>query len=211
MVDKVISAQSNRLAYDCLASEYESKADIRLEATRDRVKYFSNFISGTDVLDVGCGIGQDIQHFINLGYITTGIDISPQMVGYARRRNPRAKIIEGDFLAMDFNRTFDAISEHSFLHLFPKEIAIQIIKKTKQLLVPGGIAFFVTGGADKSQEGWEPKSGYKVIPLRYKKSWTMMELHHCLVDICGFEYLNSATRNGEGKKWHAFVVRKPEF
>lgn len=212
MINGVRLTGFNRITYDCLASEYENRASQWLEPTLKRVKYFSSFIRGTHVLDVGCGIGQDIQHFINLGYKTTGIDISPNMVEYARKRNPRAKIIEGDFLTMDLNGTFDAISEFSFLHLFPKDLAVYIAKKTKKLLNPGGVALFGVGESNKPSEGWKQKSDYKAAPPRYKKFWTVRELHNCLVDICGFEYINSfAFNNGEGKKWISLVVRKPKF
>ena len=212
MVNRVGFANFNRPTYDCLASEYESRANAWSKPTLERVKYFSQFISGTDVLDVGCGIGQDIQHFINLGYKTFGIDVSPQMVGYAQKRNLDAKIIEGNFLTLDLNRQFNAISAHSFIHLFPKDIAIQIIKKIKNSLTSGGVAFFVVGEADRPKEGWEQKSGYRASPPRYKKYWTRKELQHCLVDICGFEYLHSIPQTtAEGKKLIGFVVRKSKL
>ena len=43
-------------------------------------------------LDFGCGAGRSTRFLQDLGFETVGVDISPEMIGYAKRRDP-----EGDY------------------------------------------------------------------------------------------------------------------
>lgn len=201
----------HRQTYNQLAAQYEKRASSRSKGNLDRVKYVSSFTSGTDVLDVGCAVGIDIEHFNSLGYRTSGIELAPRMVEHARERNPSSKIIEGDFFNADLDKQ-DTIFARAFIHLFPKRVAVDAMRKSKDLLRGGGIAFFGVTGSTTPSEGWESKSDYNGSPVRFKKKWSLKELHNCLVDVCGFEHLSTLkTVDSEGKNRIGLVVRKPKF
>lgn len=58
-------------------------------------------LSGMHILDVGCGIGDFYrylqEHGISASY--TGIDILPEMIKEAKRRNPEGEFISGDLFS----------------------------------------------------------------------------------------------------------------
>src|SRR5689334_4037919 len=92
-------AKVHKAVYDTLAQEYESLVPSRFAGNIDRVLLFAQFLpTGATVLDVGCGVGMDILHFTNLGYRASGIDLSHNMVAFAKKRNPSSQVIEDDFL-----------------------------------------------------------------------------------------------------------------
>ncbi len=66
-----------------------------------------------DVLDVGCGPGRVAEAVLGAGATAyVGVDVSPEMLALARRRlAPYAgvELLEGDFLAMNVERTFDVV------------------------------------------------------------------------------------------------------
>ena len=60
-------------------------------------------VSGTRALDFGCGTGRSSRFLQALGFMTTGVDISAEMVEYARQRDPESdyRVIEdGNFLTL---------------------------------------------------------------------------------------------------------------
>ncbi len=176
--------------YDNLAKEYEEKVNSRKEYNRSLVLRFTKFIkTGKKVLDVGCAVGLDTSIFISNGFTVTGIDLSKEMVKFAKARNPAAVVIRGDFLKTNFDGTFDAIFAQSFIHLFPKADAMEVLKKMKTLLKPNGVVYIGTSKSNESREDWFEKTDYSGNHKRFKKYWTKDELRQVLLDS-GFKVLD---------------------
>lgn len=53
------------------------------------------------VVDVGCGPGRITGHLAGLGLEASGIDLSPAMIGEARRRHPGLRFTVGSMTALD--------------------------------------------------------------------------------------------------------------
>ena len=200
--------------YDNLAEEYEQKALVTLSSFSNIVNFFSpNVTSGKDVLDIGCGVGMETKLLCDKGFNVIAIDLSPKMVEHTKKRNPEAKVIQGDFLQYSFDRKFDGIFSIAFIHLFPKKDAIKVFEKMFFLLKKDGAMYLTTPLFEKSEEGWELKND-KFFPnsrqVRYKKHWTESELHSTLLDV-GFVLKDKRVveTDPRGKKWVDFVVRKP--
>src|SRR3989338_9824556 len=135
----------NKDAYDTLAPEYEARVKDLLPITEEAMNFFSQYTKpGGTILDIGCGVGTVIQVLSQKGCTVTGIDIAPQMVRFAKQRNPKATVIMGDFLSFPFTTTFDGIVTFAFLHLFPQENVVSILQKIKLLLNPGGVALLTS-------------------------------------------------------------------
>jgi len=83
-------------AFDGVAADYDraNAANAILCAMRARTRRRLETLvpPGSRVLDLGCGAGTDVEHFVAAGYQVTGIDWSAAMAEEARRRVPRAAI-----------------------------------------------------------------------------------------------------------------------
>jgi ubiquinone/menaquinone biosynthesis C-methylase UbiE len=58
------------------------------------------YVKGLRTLDFGCGTGRSTRFLQKLGFVTTGLDISEEMVAVARQRDPGGTymvISDGDF------------------------------------------------------------------------------------------------------------------
>jgi ubiquinone/menaquinone biosynthesis C-methylase UbiE len=94
------------------------------------------------ILDLGCGTGRHAALLQKMGYNVTGIDLSTQMLGMARKNSPNSTFLEMDFCSPKFKKdAFDAsicmwstigyISSKEKFGEFIKNVA----KITKEILV----------------------------------------------------------------------------
>jgi SAM-dependent methyltransferase len=68
------------------------------------------------LLDVGVGSGWTSELFAKAGYRITGIDISPDMIDLAKRRNCSADFVVSDYEVGPISGTFDAAIIYDALH-----------------------------------------------------------------------------------------------
>jgi 2-polyprenyl-3-methyl-5-hydroxy-6-metoxy-1,4-benzoquinol methylase len=124
-----------------------------IEAYRyEKLEYLADAIdfprfAGKTVLDLGCGVGNDLARFAKSGAIVTGVDLAGHSVQLARD-NFRFRGLEGQFNKMDgehldFPRDhFDAVFCHTVLHFTPDPVAM--IAEIHRVLKPGGEAIIMT-------------------------------------------------------------------
>lgn len=199
----------NKGTYDILADEYESRVDSLIPVTGDAMNYFASYLKPKGiVLDLGCAVGIAISILKEKGFDVSGIEISPKMVEYARKRNPNTDIILGDFSKTDFPSKFDGVLAFAFIHLYPKQEVVRIFEKIKSILKPGGIALLTSTESSESKEGWHEKSDFSKKEKRFRKFWTEKELRDSLVEA-GFEIIDlKKFSDPYGKTWMDFVVKK---
>jgi SAM-dependent methyltransferase len=66
---------------------------------------------GTRLLDIGCGAGLALRLAADRGADVAGLDASPGLLDYARRRVPGAMILQGELQSLPFpDETFDAVT-----------------------------------------------------------------------------------------------------
>lgn len=103
-------------------------------------------LHGKRLLDLGCGMGEELVYFAKLGARVTGIDISEVGIGIARRRaehNGVASSVEA--LVMRADRTefppesFDVVHGLGILHHIGAAVGL---REVHRLLRPAGIAVF---------------------------------------------------------------------
>jgi SAM-dependent methyltransferase len=66
---------------------------------------------GGRVLHLGSG-GGSIDYHLKQTYAVTGVDVSQEMLAYARRINPEVVYLEGDIRTVRLGKTFDAVLLH---------------------------------------------------------------------------------------------------
>ena len=106
-----------------------------------------NGYSGKKLLDVGCGLGNDLSRFVRGGAEGVGIDISAVAVNLARKnfkyRNLSASFIEMDAENMAFSdNSFDIVYCHTVIHFTPDPQFL--INEVHRVLKPGGLAILMT-------------------------------------------------------------------
>lgn len=104
--------------------------------------YLQHFVKphtkGKKVFDIGCGEGGVLIPFAKAGYECTGLEFSPDRVGYARKKDSSdIKFIQGNIEEFSYDEKFDVILMLDVIeHLDNKLAALENIKR---LLLPAGI------------------------------------------------------------------------
>jgi SAM-dependent methyltransferase len=68
----------------------------------DRQEFIRQLLSGSRVLDCGCGPGMDTERFSQLGYEVTSVDLSERFVQLTRARVPAATVEKMDMRFLNF-------------------------------------------------------------------------------------------------------------
>jgi SAM-dependent methyltransferase len=93
------------------------------------------------VLDIGCGPGLYLRDFAPDQFALTGIDINAGMCRLARESVPHATILEGDFIQVQPEGTFDLIySIGVFMYICRMDVDA-FFAKVHRLLRVGGVFF----------------------------------------------------------------------
>ena len=110
-------------------------------AYRDLPDIISKHTTGQKALDFGCGTGRSTRFLHKLGFQTTGIDISGDMVSLAQKMDPKGDyrlISNSDFTALDHER-FDLITSiFTFDNIPGQDNRLQNLKGLAGLIQPHG-------------------------------------------------------------------------
>lgn len=110
-------------------------------AYRDLPKIISQYVSGKNTLDFGCGTGRSTRFLQTLGYNTIGVDISEEMITIARQLDPGGeyhRIDDGDFSRFSTS-SFDLIlSAFTFDNIPTMDKKIKLFKDFSILLTKNG-------------------------------------------------------------------------
>lgn len=127
--------------YDCVANEYEE--ELSFIYYQDELDVFVNLLKkGAKVLDAGCANGLVSKYLQDKGFEVVGIDSSPNMLKFAKKRTPQAKFCNTDIRKLTFeDNTFDAIFCYAVLIHVSKSECKKILDKFSKILKPNGILF----------------------------------------------------------------------
>jgi ubiquinone/menaquinone biosynthesis C-methylase UbiE len=80
----------------------------------------SGLSPGARVADLGCGSGTFSSLLARAGYVCTGLDISPKLIGLGRREHPGIEFVEGDVEHLPFpDASFDGVLLGGVVHHIP--------------------------------------------------------------------------------------------
>lgn len=120
-----------------------------------------------DLLDLGCGTGEHIKLFSKLGYICTGVDISPKMVALAKQKlaaiTPLPTVIQADLKSLTLPKKFDVVVSlfHVLSYMVTDDEIDAFFQTARKHLAPNGIFIF---------DCWNGKGVLSNPPeIRYKK------------------------------------------
>lgn len=90
-----------------------------------------------NILDVGCGDGETLQPFVDVGCINlTGIDLNPEMLEVAKKRfGKKAKLLQADAtdLSMFKKGDFDIVLTGACIHNIPTKDRVKFWKELNRI------------------------------------------------------------------------------
>jgi ubiquinone/menaquinone biosynthesis C-methylase UbiE len=95
-------------------------------------------LKGQRVLDVCCGTGNLTAMLVAAGCQVVGIDSSPTMLSYARRKHIAAEFKQMDAAQLPFNLEFDAAVISIALHEMPQQVRENVWKSMQRAVRPRG-------------------------------------------------------------------------
>lgn len=104
---------SNNALYTDLSCYYDLMcADIDYQAQSAYVKRLHQMLGNgsKNYLDLACGTGPHVRHFIDFGYLCAGLDINQPMLDIAQSRCPEAQFSLGDMSNFTLDNPVDLIS-----------------------------------------------------------------------------------------------------
>lgn len=133
-----------RNAYD--GTRAVAYAGLRFDGTyylafRDIPLLIAKHVTGRQALDFGCGTGRSTRFLTQLGFTTTGVDISPEMLALAREADAAGdyrQIDDGDFTQFA-DGSFDLVlSAFTFDNIPGENHKTAIFRECRRLLRPSG-------------------------------------------------------------------------
>jgi SAM-dependent methyltransferase len=157
---------NTRESYDHVAGEYAVRFGGELAHKpfdREMLGRFADLARqvpdgpGLPVLDVGCGPGHITRYLHDLGLPVVGVDVSPGMLGEARRLNPGIAFRQGDMRRLPWSDASVAAiaAPYSILHI-PRQDVVPVLGELRRALVPGGRLYlsFHIGSEVRHVEDW---------------------------------------------------------
>ncbi|WP_440988680.1 class I SAM-dependent methyltransferase [Haloarchaeobius baliensis] len=138
-------------------SIYEENSDAFVEKYRTEsiaVRFgepFFDALTGTRILDVGCGPGSDAETFADRGYDVTGLDVTPSFLASARVNVPDARFALGDMRHLPFEAdSFDGVWACASLLHVPREDVPATLAEFARVLADGGVLYCSLKRGDES-------------------------------------------------------------
>ncbi|MEU7723547.1 class I SAM-dependent DNA methyltransferase [Streptomyces tibetensis] len=115
--------------------------DYRREAEEIAALVRAERADAGSLLDVACGTGQHLRHLAGLFDHVEGVELSPDMLALAARRNPGVPLHQGDMRTFGLGRRFDAVvcMFSSIGHLRDTGELDATLERFAQHLAPGGV------------------------------------------------------------------------
>lgn len=199
---KMSNENQKKVNYDNFASTFSSsRNDMKWEEIEYFLGKYSEVIDWKKILDIWCGNGRLLDHFIKSQYITDidyfGIDASKGMIDEAKKKFGSDDFLVLDMLDLDkikiknFESVFFIASFHHLLNL---EERLKVLEKLKKIVLPWS-HIFITNWAleselnkekyekslilDSQNEFWSKDFSIKIWEFeRFYHSFSLKELEY---------------------------------
>jgi len=146
---------------------------------RNLPELLKRHVQGKRALDFGCGTGRSTRFLQRLGFATTGIDISAEMINFAQKHDPQGtyKLIEdGNFRSLAENG-FDLIqSAFAFDNISGHERRVGLFSRLGKLLDENGILVNIVSTPEIYTNEWVTFSTRDFPANKAAKSGDVVEI-----------------------------------
>jgi len=199
MKDKIKEAVR---VYDKIAAIYVNSSYEKI--MQFQLTKFESLLKGKKILDVGCGVGRDVEYFLTDGYDPVGIDASENMIKEAKKNIPEGKFKIMDFRKMDFkDDSFDGIWAMASLYHISEDEMVDTLKEFYRVLGKKGLLYIAVYEGEGSKEDIDPKYGEKRTFYFYKEDDMKKYLEEA-----GFAVIRSEVNQTEEHRWLEVYARK---
>ncbi|WP_067186677.1 class I SAM-dependent methyltransferase [Microtetraspora niveoalba] len=137
---------TTRESYDRLAGDYVELVLPMFEnehLDRAAIAAFAGLVragGAGEVADLGCGPGHVTAHLHTLGLTAFGVDLSPEMIGLARRAYPHLRFDVGSMTDLDLADGVlgGVLARYSIIHTPPDRLP-EALAEFYRVLAPGGL------------------------------------------------------------------------
>jgi SAM-dependent methyltransferase len=152
-----------RTSYDTVSTSYAELVRDGADGEPESFDLLAKLAGDRPVLDVGCGPGRTTGLLAARGLQVVGIDLSPGMIGIARRDHPELDFRVGTMTGLDLpdDEFGGVVSWWSIIHL-PRAVVPQAFGEFHRVLAPGGVLLL---GFHVGEESTHKTSGYGGHPM----------------------------------------------
>ena len=144
-------------AYETLFSRY-------LKPIREKIVKIAAEYKCRNIIDLGCGTGEQCIMLYKQGFSVIGVDASQQMLQVAKRNSPKEiKYILADILSIAFPANFDCAIISFVLHGNELEKQKRIVEKAKSIVGKNGIVIIADYGYPEKFKGKIIEAIIKII------------------------------------------------
>ncbi|HEX4223834.1 MAG TPA: methyltransferase domain-containing protein [Pseudonocardiaceae bacterium] len=205
------SLDTIRVAYDGILERYVALIDTMVRHPLDDalIDAFTELAGAAGpIADLGCGPGWLTADLAARGHQVFGIDLSPEMIAYARSTYPDLRFSIGSMTALDLpdGELAGIVSWYSLIHTPPAELPA-ILAEFHRVSAPGGhvlVGFF--SGADLDDQ---PREFDHKVTLGYR--WSAARMAELLAEAGLVEVARMVREPVEGERFpRGYVIaRKP--
>ncbi len=176
-------------------------------------------LKGSNVLEVGCGVGRWVYFITSRGASYIGVDISESMLEIARKRVPGGHFYKLNSNKLPFeDETFDFVFSITVIHHNPYEEQTVLIDELIRVTKPGGLILLMEGIAKKREQTFfnmfpRPKDDWikevtknsraQVVKIKHIHWWILRDVVFGLMRRMG---ISKASRENM-KVLNAFLVK----
>lgn len=157
-----------------------------------------------DVLDVGCGTGENALFLSSRGHDVWGMDSAPTAIEIARK-NAEERGLAATFLVKDtFNlheigRTFDTVIDSGLFHTLSDPERLRFVRNLSEVLKPGG-TYFMLAFSEREPGGYGPRRiTKKEIQAAFSDGWKINEIRPAVFE--------SRTRPEGSRAWLSSITK----
>lgn len=150
-------------AYDQITHLWQRKEFDRNNGIEQHKKALAFVENKVTALDIGCGCtGRLMDLLIANGFVTTGLDISTEMITLARKYHPEVNFIHNDICKIELQDKFDFITAWDSIWHIPLSEQRAVITKVINMLNVGGVFIFSFGATASADEQCDDTMGTMV-------------------------------------------------